>query len=124
MSETIDLDVLMPPEKIVIIKKRKINIGFIPAGATWDIQRISDASANLNQKEIDKGGEETKKGLDLTADLCAAFCKHQYEDMDSKWFKSNLNAIQIKTLADEIVKVLNQTLKDVEAYSKNVEAGQ
>jgi hypothetical protein len=123
MSDILDLDVLRPPEKLIKIGGKTVNVGFIPTGITWDIESIQQKAAKLDQKKLAAGGEETKKGLDLTIELCSAFCKVKHPDMTPDWFRDNTDVKQIRLLADEINKTLAKALEDIGQYSKNEEAG-
>lgn len=124
MSEILDLDVLMPPKRMVKLNGKQINIGWIPAGAVWKIDQIKTQAAKLNLKKVEDGGAETEKAVELAFEMCAAFCEPQYPDMDIKWFKANVPVETVQKLAEEINKTLGVEMEKIKEYSKNGEAGQ
>jgi len=124
MGEVIDLDVLRPPETLVKIGGKTVNVGFVPSGITWDIDRIKEELRNLDQKEILEGGPAAKKGYDLAVEMCSVYCTVKHPDMTVEWFKENTDARQVGMMAEVITGALNKAYEDADKYSKKVKASQ
>ena len=124
MGEVIDLDVLRPPETLVKIGNKEINVGFVPSGITWEVDEIKNKLISLNQKDLQKGGEAAKKGYNLAMQLCSVYCTVKHPEMTVEWFKANTDAQQVGKMAEVIIEALNKAYEDADKYSKKVKASQ
>jgi len=124
METVIDLDILRPPKKIIRLNKQEIDVSFIPAGITFDLDEIVQKMAKLDMDKVGEGGKEAKKAFDLGVALCSVFCTIHDPEMTAEWFQQNVDPTQIKVMSDTIKESLAKIYSDMGEYSKNVEAGQ
>jgi hypothetical protein len=120
--EILDLDLLRPDAKIIKLGGKKIDVSFIPCGITFDIDRITREISTLNLKEVEAGGDETRRAFDLSIELCSIYCQTENPEMTPAWFEKHLNAQQISAMVTAIRETLYTGYKQVEGYSKNGEA--
>jgi len=106
-----DLDVLRPESKIVRLGGNDIDVSFIPCGITFDIDKIVQELNSIGQTEMASGGEGTRKALDLSIELCAVFCSHNYPEMDREWFDENVSPVQVEAFVGAVRDAL------IKAYS-------
>jgi len=118
----IDLDLLRPEQRFVILNKKKIDISFIPCGITFDIDTLIRDMSSLKQDEVLKGGAETLRAFDMGIKLCSTFCSAAYPELDEKWFRKNTNPQQVQALSEEIRRTLFAGYEQVAGYTKNGEA--
>ena len=118
-DEVVDLDVLRPPVRKIVLDKKVIDVSFVPCAITWEVDRLTREIFGFDVEEAQKGGEETKKVFDLTLELCATFCANQYPEMTVDWFKKFTSPDQVKVLSDQIVATLQLAFKGAEAYQGN-----
>lgn len=121
-SAVLDLDVLRPPRRVVKLGGKEIDVSFIPVGITFDIDEINQEIAKLDIEKLQAGGEEVRKAFDLSVKLCVAFCQWKYPELDEVWFRQNVDAQQMRRLAEEIRDALTRAYKGID--SKNAEAVQ
>lgn len=124
MDTVIDLDILRPAKKIIRLNKQDIDISFIPAGITFDLDAIVDKMTKLNMDEVAKGGKEANKAFELGLELCSIFCITKHPEMTVEWFRENTDPNQVRIMADNIKESLAKLYSDMGEFSKNVEAGQ
>jgi hypothetical protein len=123
MSNAIlDLDVLRPPRRIVKLGGKEIDVSYVPVGITFEIDDINQEIAKLDVEKLSAGGEEVRKAFDLTVRLCVAFCQWRHPEMDEAWFRGNVDAQQIRLLAEEIREALVRAYKGIDP--KNAGAAQ
>lgn len=120
--EVVDLDLLRPEPKIIKLGGKEIDASFIPCGVTFEIDKIMREMSTLNADEVTAGGDVTALAFDLSIRMCAVYCQCKYPEMDEAWFKANATAGQIQKLTTVLREALVAGYKEVEAYSKNVEA--
>ncbi len=116
----VDLDILRPEKKTVRLRDKIIDVSFIPVGITFEIDNIVRELMKLNQTEIQSGGNDTKKALDLTIKLCATYTQIIDPEMNEDWFKKNVDAKQAGVMADILKDTLLKSYEGVREYgSKN-----
>jgi len=121
-TNIIDLDLLRPAPRYVVIGKKKIDMSFIPCGITFDIDELIRDMSKLNKDQVMEGGAETLRAFNLGIKLCAVFCSVSYPELSEDWFRKNTNPQQVNMLADEIRKTLFAGYEQVAGYTKNEEA--
>lgn len=119
MNEVLDLDVLRPTAKHILLGGKKIDVSFIPCGITFEVDRILKELRNIDQKKLAEGGKESQKAFDLTLDLCVLFCTVDNPEMNRKWFDSHTSPGQVQAMAEAIKDSLLESYKSIEAHSKN-----
>jgi hypothetical protein len=119
MSDIVDLDILRPKRQCVRLANKTIDVSMIPCGITFEIDQIVLDLMQLNQKEIPKGGKDTRSALDLTIKLCATFAGVNNPEMTEKWFRANVDALQIKRMAEIIKDALLRSYEGMKEYGKN-----
>ena len=87
-----DLDVLRLEPKFIKLAGKDVDVSFIPCGITFEIDAIMQKLAVISESDLLKGGEETRRALGLSIDLCATFCSIKYPEMDRDWFSQNVDA--------------------------------
>jgi hypothetical protein len=123
MSDAVlDLDVLRPKKRRVKLGGKTIDVSFVPLGITFDLEDVMQEIYKLDQKAVKEGGAEARKAFDLTVRMCAVFCSVDNPEMDEAWFRSNVDAVQLHGLANEIRRALNQAYEGIDL--KNAEAVQ
>jgi len=118
MSDILDLDIIKPKKQAVRLNGKVIDISFIPCGITFEIDNIVRELMKLNQEEVTKGGEETKKALDWTMKLCATFTSVENPDMNENWFKKHVSAEQANMMAEKIKDTLLRSYDNVKEYTR------
>ena len=123
MGTLLDLDIIRPEKNIIKLHGKEIDVSFIPAGITFDLDAITAEMAKLDLDKVQDGGDETKKAFELGVRLCSVFCTIHYPEMTPDWFNKNVDPTQIRLMADAIKDSLAKIYEDMGAYSKNAEAG-
>lgn len=118
MNEIIDLDILRPAKKILKLDGKEIDVSFVPTAITFDIDKMMNELAKIPLKEIEKGGEQSKKAFDISAKICSIFCENTNPEMDYDWFCKNTSAPQVNVFINEIKQALIASYKGVEVYGK------
>jgi hypothetical protein len=119
MSDIVDLDILRPKRQCVRLANKTIDVSMIPCGITFEIDEIVRDLMKLNQGEIEKGGDTTRKALDLTIKLCATFAGVNNPEMTEAWFRANVDARQTQKMAEIIKDALLRSYEGVKEYGKN-----
>ena len=115
MGEVRDLDVLRPQRHVMRLAGQDIDVSFIPAGITFDIQAVVQKMTTLDQAKLSKGdNKELAKAFNLGVELCAVFCEHDHPDMTLEWFLSNTNVEQISELSQGIQKAYTHAYDGVD----------
>lgn len=119
LNDIVDLDILRPKKVCVQLAGKTIDVSFIPVGITFEIDQIVRELMALNQKEIQAGGADTKKALDLTIRLCATYAGIDHPEMTEEWFRKNVDAKQTARMADIVKDALLRSYEGVREYGKN-----
>lgn len=119
MGKVIDLDVIRPEKIIVKLGGHDIDVSFIPAGITFDLDSIIRELMGLNQEKLAQDPQEMQRAFNLSIKLCSLFCEHLYPEMDEKWFRDNVTSQQINAFAIAIQDALKDSYRAVETYAKN-----
>lgn len=123
MSDTVlDLDVLRPKKRTVKLGGHMIDCSFVPLGITFDLEDITQQMLDLDQDKMAEGGEEARKAFDLAVKMCSTFCELQHPDMTEKWFRENVDGIQLQGLQNAIRAALQQAYAGIDP--KNAGAAQ
>ena len=117
-----DLDILRSEPRKLIIGGKEIDVSFIPCGVTFEVDAIVRELQNIDQNEILKNGEATKRAFELSVELCAAFCKYQYPELDKDFFMSKTDVNQIKAFSAAIKDALVKAYAGIETSPKNLKA--
>ena len=117
-----DLDVLRPEPKFIRLGGKDIDISFIPCGITFEVDALIQELGMISQEDLSKGGEEARKGFDLSIALCATFCSHKHPELTKEWFLENVDGAQIKGFSLAIREALVRAYAGVQTDPKNVEA--
>jgi hypothetical protein len=118
-NNIIDLDILRPEAKKIVLCNKTIDVSFIPCAITFEVDEIVRELVTMTEKNGTIKEENIKKGFDLTIKLCATFVSCEFPEMDYTWFLKNTHAGQINALADAIKMALTNSYKGVEDYGKN-----
>jgi hypothetical protein len=116
LNDIVDLDILRPKKVCVTLAGKTIDVSFIPVGITFEIDGIVRDLMKLNQQEIQTGGEDTKKALDLTIKLCATYSSIDHPEMTEEWFRKHVDAKQTARMADIIKDALLSSYEGVREY--------
>jgi hypothetical protein len=119
MSEVVDLDILRPPPKKVVLAGKEIDVSFVPCAITFKVDELVRKIYGFDMEEAQKGGEVTNEVFGLTLELCATFCENQHPDMTLAWFKANTDPAQINSLSTLITETLQRSYSGAEAYQGN-----
>lgn len=119
MGNIIDLDILRPEAKIVKLGGHEIDVSFIPAGITFDLDAIVQELMKLDGKKVQTDREEMKRAFDIGVRLCSVFCARKFPDMTAEWFYDNASTDQVTQFANAIQESLTKTYSGVEAHAKN-----
>lgn len=120
-NDVLDLDVLRPAKRVVKIGGKEIDASFIPVAITWDIDRLVQELLKYDDPTQIEGNEEaTKRILDVSCELCAAFC-YEHEELDAEWFRRHASVQQVYAFVDVIKGTLTQAYEGVEAYQGNAQ---
>jgi len=119
MENVIDLDILRPKERKVKLAGVVLDVSYIPCGITFEVDATIRALAGIDQTKLGKDENVTKKGFDLTIELCSIFASVKHPEMTPGWFKENCSLEQINVLANTIKDSLNDSYLGVERYGKN-----
>ena len=114
-----DLDILRPQAQYIHMNGKNIDVSFVPCGITFEVDKIVNALGKIKKEQLTSESQETHKALDLSIELCALFCSHKYPEMDSKWFRQNVDAVQLKVFVNAIKTALYKSYAGVLADSKN-----
>lgn len=117
-----DLDILRPTPRMVHLGGEDIDVSFIPCGVTFEVDKLVRSLATLDMEKVQEGGEETKKALDISIDLCAAFCTYKHPDFTPEWFRGNVDNKQIERFANAIKEALMKAYEGAQTDSKNAVA--
>lgn len=118
-NEVLDLDVLRPKKRSVKIGGKEIDVSYIPVAITWEIDRLVRELMPYDDPAKIEGDETaTRKILDLSCELCAAFC-YRHEELDADWFRENASADQVSMFVEVIKETLTRAYDGVEAYQGN-----
>ena len=118
-NEVLDLDILRPKRQCVRLANKTIDVSMIPCGITFEVDQIVRGLMALDQTEMAEGGETTRKGLDLTIRLCATFARVSNPEMTEEWFRANVDALQVRRMAEIIKDALLKSYEGVKEYGKN-----
>jgi hypothetical protein len=118
----LNLDVLKPEPKTVTVAGHEIDVSFIPVGITFEMDDIFRRMQSMKMDEVESGGDESKRAIDLAIDLCGIFCGSQVKELDSDWFRRHCSDQQIIALVDVLKQTLVDSLKGVQRHPKNLKA--
>lgn len=125
MNEVIDLDILKPEKRIIILNKKEIDVSFIPCAITFELDDLVQQLQNLDGEKVRNNDKsEIKKAFEISIAICSTYTKHQYPEMTSDWFMHNTNPHQVETFVSRIKEALTEAFVGVERHSKNGEAAQ
>lgn len=118
-DSVLDLDILAPPKKIVVLNGNEIDLSFIPVGILFDIDEIVGRINALDFVKMQNNDiSELRKAIDASISLCAVFCSVEYPEMDESWFRRKATNQQIEALAKEIRTLLTKGYQDAAKHSK------
>ena len=116
MAKVLDLDVLRPEKDIVRLGGCDIDCTIMPLALTFDINELLTKSSALDQKKMADGdAKEGKKGFDLTIEMCAVFCEHQYPELDRDYFANRVSMAEINALGEHIRAALVRSYEGIDA---------
>ena len=115
----IDLDILRPQKKLIRLANRTIDVSMVPCGITFEVDKLVRELTAIDQSKIQSGGEETRQALDITIKLCSVFASIHNLEMDEKWFRENVDVLQINKMAEVIKDALVRSYEGVKEYGKN-----
>ena len=122
MMQVEDLDILRPTARILRLGGKDIDVSFIPCGITFEVDKLVRDLQTINAEKIQENGDDTKHALNISIDLCVAFCSHKYPEMDRAWFASNVDVQQVKQFVEAIQEALIRAYAGVQVESKNAVA--
>lgn len=118
-TDVIDLDVLRPEPRMLLLAGRQIDVSFVPAGVTFELEALVREMSGLNAEQVQEGGEAARRGFELAIDLCVLFCRRKFPDMDREWFLSNTDAGQLGAFAAAVKDALVRSYEGVNRYQRN-----
>jgi hypothetical protein len=122
-NNVINLDILRPKRKVILLNGKEIDVSFIPVAITFEldalVQDMGALGMKYSEEELSSNPEAIKSALDLTIKMCAAFCSWQFPEMDEEWFKNNTDAYQMNIFATHIKDTLMKSLKGIGTKRKN-----
>ncbi len=121
-DNVLDLDILRPKPRIVMLDGKEIDVSFVPCAITFEVDEITAELRTFKEKEILAAGKESKRAFELGVKLCSLFACVQHNYMTEKWFSLNTSPEQIGALADEIHIALLRSYEGVTQYQKKTEA--
>ena len=104
-----DLDILRPPQEVVRLGGKDIDISFIPSGVAIDVMSMQDQLADTTGND----DELSKQRFELVAELCAKITENQHEHMDKIWLLKNTDILQLKRLIELISSGITKSLENV-----------
>ena len=116
--DVLDLDILRPKKRLVRVGGKEIDVGFIPLAITWEIDQLVQELGRFTAEQINADPEVSKKALEISCDLCAAFC-YKHDHLTSTWFMENTSALQINAFVEVIKETLMEAYAGIEAYPGN-----
>lgn len=119
MPNIIDLDVLRPEPRIIKIGGREIDVSFIPAGITFDLDAVARELVTLDKEKVESDPSEMKHAFMLGVRICSIFCTRKYPDMTEEWFLDNASSDQVTAFANAIQGSLFKVYNEIGEHSKN-----
>ena len=116
-DNVLDLDVLNPTPTIVKLDRKEIDVSFIPVGITFEVDEVVKELAGFSEEELEKGGDQARRAIDLAIKLCSLFCSVRYPAMNEAWFRANASPGQILSFSEVIKDTLTSSYQGVEEYS-------
>jgi hypothetical protein len=121
-TEIIDIDILRPEKKIVILGKKEIDVSFIPLAITFEVNDLLNKLVKIagnNPNKIKDDLITTKEALEVAVDLCVTFCSYKFPELDRKWFRENVDAYQMSKFVESLQGSLQRAISGADRYSKN-----
>ena len=118
-QDVLDLDILRPKKRIIRIGGKEIDAGFVPLAITWEIDNLIQELREFDDERIKNEPGASKRALQLSCDLCAAFC-YEHDELTSNWFMENTGVVQINAFVGVIKETLMEAYAGIEAYPGNV----
>jgi hypothetical protein len=116
MAEIRDLDVLRPERHLMRLAGHEIDVSFVPAGITFDVQSVVLKMSELDQKKLAKAdNDELAKAFALGVELCAVFVARDHPDLTLEWFLKETNVEQVSALSDGIRKAYTHAYDGVDS---------
>jgi len=117
-ADVLDLDILRPKKRVVRLGGEEIDVGFIPLAITWEIDQLVQELGDITIEDINNDPEKSKKALEVSCELCAAFC-YKHDNMTKEWFMENTSATQINAFVNVVKETLTEAYAGIEAYPGN-----
>lgn len=115
MANVVDLDVLRPESDVVRLGGNDIDCTIMPLALTFDINEIITKSAALDTKKLSGNDiKEGKKAFELSIEMCAVFCEHQYPEMDREYFANKVTMADLNILGEHIRAALIRSYEGID----------
>lgn len=112
--DVLDLDALVPEKQIVKLGGFEVDVTIVPLGITFKINDVIRKFGSVDQAAINANDEgAVNSGIDLSIDLCVAFCERQHPEMTREWFLDNCDIGRVNALAMKIREALERSYEGV-----------
>jgi hypothetical protein len=119
MQEVLDLDILRPKKVILKLNEKEIDVSFVPAGITFEVDELIRDLSKIPIKKIEEGKADAKRAFEISLSICSLFTAHNYPEMTKEWFLKNVSAPQVNVFVHAVKNALAESYKGIEAYGKN-----
>lgn len=111
-EEIIDLDVIKPKDRIVIVDDRKINISAI------SFERILDIVEKMEELNVTNASQpSTRKMLEVFGEVMGNVLKDSDPNITNNWIKEHIDGIRMVKLINDVITPL---LSNMNIESGNV----
>lgn len=111
MAEILDLDKLIPEQRIIRLAGREIDVSKVPTRVVLEIEK--------NKKKLQGGGDET---FDLLLDFTAKICRPSCPDITSEWLIDNTDFDQLQALLEFVMAPIREKAEQAAAKQGKNEA--
>lgn len=105
-EQILDLDVLKPPARYILLSGKKLDIAFIPSGIALEVMarqnELMDLASEENLAEIAKGGEVARSSFDIAAEICALITSAQDPEVNKEYLLNHTNIQQLNALISAV----------------------
>ena len=99
-KEILDLDKLIPDDRIIRLAGREINVSKIPSQVTLEMASKSEVLQSGSDESFDEV-------FDMILKICNANKSENEEEVTKEWIVSNTSMDQLLTLIEFVMKPLN-----------------
>ena len=116
-KHVLNLDLLRPEGRIVMIAGKEVDLSFIPCGIVFDVNdavmQLDEIVREVGQVKMLAGGKEAGRAFDVMIKLCAIVTECQHPELTEEFLRRNLSVKQLELLAEEIKDLLARELAQI-----------